>query len=121
MVGGKQGDIAILRTMGASPREVMRIFVLHGLVLGVAGTLAGVALGAAIALNIDVIMPAIEHAFGIHFLSKEVYLIDALPSSLRAADVATISLTALLLSLAATVYPSWRAARTAPAEALRYE
>jgi len=121
MVGGKQGDIAILRTMGASPREVMRIFVLHGLVLGVAGTLAGVALGAAIALNIDVIMPAIEHAFGIHFLSKEVYLIDALPSSLRAADVATISLTALLLSLAATIYPSWRAARTAPAEALRYE
>jgi lipoprotein-releasing system permease protein len=121
MVGGKQGDIAILRTMGASPREVMRIFVLHGLVLGVAGTLAGVALGAAIALNIDVIMPAIEHAFGIHFLSKEVYLIDALPSSLRATDVATISLTALLLSLAATVYPSWRAARTAPAEALRYE
>jgi lipoprotein-releasing system permease protein len=121
MVGGKQGDIAILRTMGASPGEVMRIFVVHGLVLGVAGTLAGVALGAAIALNIDVIMPAIERAFGIHFLSKEVYLIDALPSSLRAADVAAVALTALVLSLAATLYPSWRAARAAPAEALRYE
>jgi len=121
MVGGKQGDIAILRTMGASPGEVMRIFVVHGLVLGVAGTLAGVALGAAIALNIDVIMPAIERAFGIHFLSKEVYLIDSLPSALRAGDVAAIALTALVLSLAATLYPSWRAARTAPADALRYE
>src|SRR5262245_114802 len=121
MVGGKQGDIAILRTLGAAPGEVMRIFMVHGLLLGVVGTLAGVVLGATIALNIDVIMPAIEKIFGIHFLSKEVYLIDSLPSALRFGDVAAVALTALILSFAATLYPSWRAARAAPADALRYE
>jgi lipoprotein-releasing system permease protein len=121
MVTGKQGDIAILRSMGASPREVMRIFVVHGMVLGVLGTLAGVALGAALALNIDVIVPAVERAFSVKFIAKEVYLIDALPSALRAADVIAVAATALALSLCATLYPSWRAARTAPAEALRYE
>jgi lipoprotein-releasing system permease protein len=121
MVTGKQGDIAILRSMGASPREVMRIFVVHGMVLGVLGTLAGVALGAAVALNIDVIVPAVERAFSVKFIVKEVYLIDSLPSALRAADVIVIAATALALSLCATLYPSWRAARTAPADALRYE
>ena len=121
MVTGKQGDIAILRTMGASPREVMRVFIVHGMALGLAGTLAGVALGCAIALNIDVIVPALERLFSIKFISKEVYLIDALPSALRAVDVAVIAATALALSILATLYPSWRAARTAPADALRYE
>jgi lipoprotein-releasing system permease protein len=121
MVTGKQGDIAILRTMGAAPLEVMRVFVVHGMVLGLAGTFAGVALGALIALNIDVIMPALERAFSVKFIAKEVYLIDALPSALRAADVIAVAAIALALSFLATLYPSWRAARTAPADALRYE
>jgi len=121
MVTGKQGDIAILRSMGAAPREVMRVFVVHGMALGLAGTLAGVAFGVLVALNIDVIVPAVERAFSVKFIAKEVYLIDALPSALRAADVIAIAATALALSFLATLYPSWRAARTAPAEALRYE
>jgi lipoprotein-releasing system permease protein len=121
MVTGKQGDIAILRTLGAGPRQVMRVFVVHGMALGLAGTLGGVALGALIALNIDVIVPAVERAFSVKFIAKEVYLIDALPSALRAADVLLVAGTALVLSFLATLYPSWRAARTAPADALRYE
>ena len=121
MVTGKQGDIAILRTLGAGPRQVMRVFVVHGMALGLAGTLGGVALGALIALNIDVIVPAVERAFSVKFIAKEVYLIDALPSALRAADVLLVAGTALALSFLATLYPSWRAARTAPADALRYE
>jgi lipoprotein-releasing system permease protein len=121
MVTGKQGDIAILRTMGAAPREVMRVFIVHGLALGLAGTLAGVALGCALALNIDVIVPAAERLLSVKFIAKEVYLIDALPSALRAVDVLVIAGTAMALSILATLYPSWRAARTAPADALRYE
>jgi lipoprotein-releasing system permease protein len=121
MVAGKQGDIAILRTMGAAPLAVMRIFMFHGMVLGLIGTAAGVALGSVLALNVDVIVPAIERALHVKFIAKEVYLIDALPSSLRLGDVLVVAATALALSLAATLYPSWRAARSAPAEALRYE
>jgi lipoprotein-releasing system permease protein len=121
MVTGKQGDIAILRTMGASRGSVMRVFIVHGMVLGLAGTLAGVVAGALIALNIHVIVPAVERAFSIKFLAKDVYLIDALPASLRAADVLAVAGVALALCLLATLYPSWRAARTAPADALRYE
>ena len=121
MVTGKQGDIAILRTMGANRGSVMRVFVVHGMVLGLVGTLAGVALGALIALNIDVIVPAVERAFSVKFIAKEVYLIDSLPSALRAGDVMLVAGTALALSFLATLYPSWRAARTAPADALRYE
>jgi lipoprotein-releasing system permease protein len=121
MVTGKQGDIAILRTMGAGPRNVMRVFVVHGMALGLAGTLGGIALGCALALNIDVLVPAVERLFAVKFISKEVYLIDALPSALRALDVAAVAGTSLALCLVATLYPSWRAARTAPADALRYE
>jgi lipoprotein-releasing system permease protein len=121
MVTGKQADIAILRTMGAAPFAVMRIFMLHGTLLGLIGTAAGVAVGCALALNLDVIVPAVERLLSVKFISKEVYLIGELPSSLRLADVALVAGTAVALSLAATLYPSWRAARSAPAEALRYE
>jgi lipoprotein-releasing system permease protein len=120
-VTDKQADIAILRTFGAAPGSVMQIFVVQGMVIGLIGTLAGVALGIVTALNIDVIVPAIENAFGIRFLSKDVYLIPDLPSDLQAGDVAAVALMALGLSLLATIYPSWRASRLNPAEALRYE
>jgi lipoprotein-releasing system permease protein len=120
-VKDKQADIAILRTLGARPGSVMQIFVVQGMLMGVIGTLAGVALGVVTALNIDVIVPAIEHALGIQFLSKDVYLIPELPSDLQAADVLAISLMSLALSFAATLYPSWSASRVNPAEALRYE
>jgi lipoprotein-releasing system permease protein len=117
----KQADIAILRTLGAAPRSILQIFMVQGMVLGVLGTLAGVVVGIITALNIDVIVPAIERAFSIKFLSKDVYLIPDLPSDLQMNDVVSIALMALVLSFVATLYPSWRAARTDPAEALRYE
>jgi lipoprotein-releasing system permease protein len=117
----KQADIAILRTLGAAPRSILQIFMVQGMVLGVLGTLAGVVVGIITALNIDVIVPAIESAFSIKFLSKDVYLIPDLPSDLQMNDVVSIALMALIPSFVATLYPSWRAARTNPAEALRYE
>jgi lipoprotein-releasing system permease protein len=117
----KQADIAILRTLGAAPRSILQIFMVQGMVLGVLGTFAGVVVGIITALNIDVIVPAIERAFSIKFLSKDVYLIPDLPSDLQLNDVVSIALMALVLSFVATLYPSWRAARTNPAEALRYE
>jgi len=117
----KQADIAILRTLGAAPRSILQIFMVQGMVLGVLGTLAGVVVGIITALNIDVIVPAIERAFSIKFLSKDVYLIPDLPSDLQMNDVVSIAVMALVLSFVATLYPSWRAARTNPAEALRYE
>jgi lipoprotein-releasing system permease protein len=120
-VTDKQADIAILRTLGARPGSVMQIFIVQGMVIGVIGTLIGVATGIVTALNIDVIVPAIERALSIKFLSKDVYLIPELPSDLQMGDVVSIVLMALALSLAATLYPSWRAARVNPAEALRYE
>jgi len=120
-VTDKQADIAILRTLGAAPGSVMQIFVVQGMVIGVIGTLIGAALGIVTALNIDVIVPAIENALSIKFLSKDVYLIPELPSDLQAGDVGAIVLMALALSFVATIYPSWRAARLNPAEALRYE
>jgi lipoprotein-releasing system permease protein len=120
-VTDKQADIAILRTLGAAPGSVMQIFIVQGMVIGIVGTLIGAGLGIVTALNIDVIVPAIESAFNIKFLSKDVYLIPELPSDLQAGDVAAIVLMALGLSFFATLYPSWRAARVNPAEALRYE
>jgi lipoprotein-releasing system permease protein len=120
-VTDKQADIAILRTLGAAPRSILQIFMVQGMVLGVVGTLAGVLVGIVTALNIDVIVPAIERALSIKFLSKEVYLIPDLPSDLQANDVVSIALMALALSFVATLYPSWRAGRVNPAEALRYE
>jgi lipoprotein-releasing system permease protein len=120
-VADKQADIAILRTLGATPGSVMQVFIVQGMVIGVIGMLAGVGVGIVTALNIDVIVPAIERALSIKFLSKDVYLIPDLPSDLQSGDVIAVSLMALGLSFLATLYPSWRAARVNPAEALRYE
>jgi lipoprotein-releasing system permease protein len=120
-VTDKQADIAILRTLGAAPASIMQIFVVQGMVIGVVGTLIGVATGIVTALNIDVIVPAIESAFKMKFLSKDVYLIPDLPSDLQVADVLAVALLGLGLSLFATLYPSWSASRVNPAEALRYE
>ncbi|HSD59773.1 MAG TPA: lipoprotein-releasing ABC transporter permease subunit [Burkholderiales bacterium] len=120
-VTDKQADIAILRTLGASPRSILKVFMIQGSLIGVLGTLIGVVGGVALALNVDVVVPAIEHVFGVQFLSKEVYYISDLPSDLQWRDVATIAGVSLALSLLATIYPSLRAARVNPAEALRYE
>jgi len=120
-VTDKQADIAILRTLGAAPGSVLQIFVIQGLVIGLVGTAIGVVLGIVTALNIDVIVPAIENAFHIKFLSKDVYMIPELPSDLQSGDVVSVALMGLGLSFLATLYPSWRAARVNPAEALRYE
>ena len=120
-VADKQADIAILRTFGAASGSVMQIFIVQGMVIGVVGTVAGVLTGIVTALNIDVIVPAIERALGIRFLSKDVYLIPDLPSDLQMGDVSAVALMALALSFLATLYPSWRASRVNPAEALRSE
>ncbi len=120
-VTDKQADIAILRTLGASPGSIMQIFIVQGALIGVIGLLAGVIGGVALALNVDVVVPAIERAFQIQFLAKDVYYISDLPSDLQWRDVGIISGVSFTLTLLATLYPSWRAARVNPAEALRYE
>ena len=120
-VKDKQSDIAILRTLGASPRSIMKIFIVQGTLVGLLGSLLGVTLGVTVALNVDVIVPFIERLIGIQFLSKEIYLISEIPSELRWPDVASIGGLALLLAFLSTLYPSWAAARTNPAQALRYE
>jgi lipoprotein-releasing system permease protein len=120
-VTDKRADIAILRTLGASPASIMKIFIVQGSLIGVIGTSIGSVGGVLLALNVSAVVAAIERTFGIQFLSKEIYYISDLPSQLQWGDVATITLVSLVLSLLATLYPSWRAARTNPAEALRYE
>jgi len=120
-VQDKRADIAILRTLGASPGSIMGIFVVQGTLIGVVGLLAGIAGGVALALNIDVVVPALERALGIQFLAKDVYYISDLPSDLHWSDVGIIGSVSFVLTLLATLYPSWRASRTQPAEALRYE
>ena len=117
----KQSDIAILRTLGVSPSSIMTIFMVQGAVVGIVGVSCGVVLGLLLACNLDVIVPAIESLFGIQFLPKEVYFISSLPSDPRAGDIVPIAAFSFILSLLATIYPSWRAAQTKPAEALRYE
>jgi lipoprotein-releasing system permease protein len=120
-VTDKQPDIAILRTLGATPISIMKIFVVQGSLIGVIGTVIGVVGGILIALNVDVVVPAIERLFRVQFLAKDVYYISELPSDLLLRDVVTVGVMSLLLSLFATLYPSWRASRVNPAEALRYE
>jgi len=120
-VTDKQADIAILRTLGASPRSVMGVFVVQGAAAGVLGTIGGAVLGVVVAFNIDVVVPAIERALGIAFLPGNIYLISRMPSDPRWADIVPITIVALILAFVATLYPSWRAAKVNPAEALRYE
>lgn len=117
----KYADIAILRTLGASPWSIMKIFMIQGGLVGMLGTVFGVVSGVVVALNIDVIVPFIESLFGVQFLPKDLYVISNLPSDLHWSDVWTIGSIALLMAFLATIYPSWRAARVKPAEALRYE
>jgi lipoprotein-releasing system permease protein len=121
LVTDKQADIAILRTLGASPASILTIFVIQGALIGVIGTLIGVTGGVALALNVETVVPAIERTLGVTFLDKSIYYISDLPSDLQRADVVTVAVIALVLALVATLYPSWRAARVNPAEALRYE
>jgi len=121
VVTDKQADIAILKTMGARDGTVMRIFMIQGSVIGVVGTLLGVVGGIALALNIGAVVPFLEQLFGFSLFPSDIYYITELPSDLQSADVVKFALMSLAMSLISTVYPSWRAARTHPAEALSYE
>ena len=121
VVTDKETDIAILRTIGVTPRSIMLIFMVQGGIIGLFGTLLGVFFGVLLALNIPTLVPAIEHLFHVQFISPEVYSISQLPSKLEPWDVIHVAIAALIMSWIATLYPSWRASRVAPAEALRYE
>ena len=121
MVVDKQSDIAILKTVGASPGQVMRIFIVQGATLGAIGTLIGVCAGLALALNIESVVAAVERTFGVQFIDPSIYYIAKLPSDVQAGDVLLVGVGSFLLSLLMTLAPAWRAYRTQPAEALRYE
>jgi lipoprotein-releasing system permease protein len=117
----KQADIAILRTLGAHPGSISKIFAIQGITIGFVGTITGVALGCGIASSIPWLLPALEHRLGIQFLTPSVYFLSALPSNLVATDVIEVATISFLMSALATLYPSWRSARVRPVEALRYE
>ncbi|MBJ6612045.1 MAG: lipoprotein-releasing ABC transporter permease subunit [Candidatus Thiothrix moscowensis] len=121
VVTDKEGDIAILRTLGLSSGRIMKIFMVQGTLIGVIGTLAGVALGVLLASNLDVIVPLLERLFDTHFINSEVYFISELESRVDVGDVILIAFSSLLMSMLATLYPAWRASKVQPAEALRYE
>jgi lipoprotein-releasing system permease protein len=120
-VTDKRADIAILRTLGASPQSIMGIFMVQGAMVGVIGTLSGLLLGLGVAFNIDVIVPALERLLNASFLPRDIYLISRMPSEPQYADIMPIAVISLVLAFLATLYPSWRASRVKPAEALRYE
>jgi lipoprotein-releasing system permease protein len=120
-VTDKRADIAILRTLGASPSSIMGIFVVQGAAVGVIGTLLGLLMGLGVALNIDVIVPALERLFNASFLPRDIYLISRMPSDPQRADILPVAVISLVLAFVATIYPSWRASRVNPAEALRHE
>ena len=120
-VTDKRADIAIMRTLGAAPRSIMSIFIIQGALVGIMGTLIGAAIGVLIALNIGTIVPFIEGLFHVQFLAKDVYMISEVPSQLEWSDVTIVVVVSFILSLLATLYPSYKAAQINPAEALRYE
>jgi lipoprotein-releasing system permease protein len=120
-VTDKRNDIAILRTLGASPRTVMGVFMTQGLVIGWAGVALGVSLGVLLTVNMNTVEPFLERTLGFHLFDPEVYAVTAIPTDLHPGNVAWIAAAALVLTLLATVYPALRAARVSPAEALRYE
>jgi lipoprotein-releasing system permease protein len=121
LVTDKQADIAILRTLGLTPRAVMQVFMVQGTLIGVIGTVLGVVGGILLTLNLDHILHGIEAVLGVQLMPEDVYYITGLPTELYPSDVAIIAVVALAMAFVATLYPAWRAARTAPAEALRYE
>ncbi|MDH5613605.1 MAG: FtsX-like permease family protein, partial [Gammaproteobacteria bacterium] len=121
LVTDKQADIAILRTLGATPKSIMYIFMIQGLVIGIIGIIIGVVTGVVTALNVESVVGKIENILGFKFLPADVYYISDLPSEMHWSDVSLITTVAFILSLLATIYPAWRASRTKPAEALRYE
>ena len=122
VVSDKRTDIAILRTLGMSPRGVLAVFITQGLLIGWIGTAIGVVLGLELALHVDVVVPFLEHTLGFHIMDDpDVYYISGLPSEPHAGDVIRIALAAMFLTFIATIYPAWQAAKTQPAEALRYE
>ena len=120
-VTDKQPDIAILRTLGASPASIMKVFMVQGSLIGLIGTVAGVAAGVLLALNVETVVPLIERGLGLDLFPADVYYISELPSKVVWLDVATIAGVSLVLAFLATLYPSWAASRVQPAEALRYE
>jgi len=121
LVTDKQSDIAILRTLGASPASIVQIFMVQGALIGIIGTFVGLVLGVLVGFNVDTVVPFVENLLGFKFLAKDIYYISDLPSDVQLGDVTTIGIVSLVLSFIATLYPSWRASRTNPAEALRYE
>ena len=121
LVTDKQADIAILRTLGASPGSIVQIFMVQGALIGVIGTFAGLVLGVLVGFNVDIVVPFIENLLGFKFLAKDIYYISDLPTDVQLGDVTVIGVVSLVLSFIATLYPSWRASRVNPAEALRYE
>jgi lipoprotein-releasing system permease protein len=121
VVKDKRSDIAILRTLGAAPRSVLMIFITQGVAIGAIGTIAGVLLGVLISVNLEGLIHGLEALLGVHFLDARVYAISDLPALVEWRDVLKISLTAFGLCCLSTLYPSWRAARTQPADSLRHE
>jgi lipoprotein-releasing system permease protein len=121
IVKEKQGDIALLRTLGATPVDILQTFAIQGVLIGLAGTLAGAALGIVLAFNVEAIVRGIESLFGVQFMDAKVYFMTDLPAYVEWVDVARVCGVAFVLCALATLYPAWRASRTQPAEALRHE